>query len=242
MMQEFNLPKFRAVRILRLFIYLLIVYFTSVNVKIFEKILRTAFPDFKNVIYAGTQPSELLIEHLKITFISTSAAIVLGSLLSVIILARYLEPYREIVIDTASFLQTLPSVAIIGLVIPVLGYGSLPVIIALVAYSIMPVTLNIVSGIQSVSGEVIEVARGLGLSETSIYLRIKLPLSFGVIKAAVKNVLVINVAAATLGAIVGAGGLGVPIMAGIHDFNPAYVLQGAIPQAAIALFIEELLG
>lgn len=221
--------------------YLIILIFTSLKTDEFEEVLSYLFPQFKNVIYPGAPPAVLLKDHLFITFVSSAVALLIGGFIGTLILAKPFKPYRDLFIDSANLLQTIPSVAIIGLVVPVMGYGSFPVITALVAYSILPIVLNIVAGIESIPEEIIEAARGLGLSDHFITLKIRIPMALKVIKMAVKNVLVINVAAASLGAIVGAGGFGVPIMAGIHDFNPAYILQGAIPSAALALFLDEVL-
>lgn len=221
--------------------YLAIIYLTSVETSFFESLLKLIFPEFKSVIYPNTKPLDLLMEHLKITMLASAIGIAVGGVLGGIVLFRRFREFREVILDLSTFLQTLPSVAIIGVVVPVIGYGKIPVVIALVAYSILPLVSNIITGAESIPRETVEVARGIGLSEFYVFRYVYLPASLKIIKAAVKNLLVINVAAASLGAIVGAGGFGVPIMAGIHDFNPAYVLQGAIPSAALALFLDEAL-
>lgn len=233
--------KNKLTRAVVLVAYLIIIYLTSVNTSYFESLLRMLFPEFKSVIYPNTKPLDLLLEHLEITVLASAIGIAAGGVLGGLVLLRRFREFREVILDLSTFLQTLPSVAIIGVVVPIIGYGKIPVIIALVAYSILPLVSNIITGAESIPRETVEVARGIGLSEFYVFKYVYLPASLRIVKAAVKNLLVINVAAASLGAIVGAGGFGVPIMAGIHDFNPAYVLQGAIPSAALALFLDEAL-
>jgi|GEM_PF-890438 len=233
--------RFFKSRFFLIVLYLLIVYLTAWNTFYFESWLHKVFPQFKNVIYPGATPEELFIDHLKITFYSSFGALVFSCIFSALIFTRFFADFKKLIIDLASFLQTIPSVAIIGVVIPVLGYGLIPIVIALVAYSILPVTLNIVRGLESVPEFYLETAEALGLSKSFIFFKVKLPLAAPVIIAGIKNMLIINVSAATMGALVGAGGLGVPIMAGIHDFNPAFIIQGSVPTAAMALLIDELL-
>jgi osmoprotectant transport system permease protein len=207
----------------------------------FEALLRSLFPQFKNVIYQGATPAELMVDHLLISLYSSAFGLLLAVLLSAVVLSRLGQVFRDVLLNLANFLQTVPSVAVIGIVVPVIGYGMKPVIIALVAYSVLPVMLNIVTGIESVAPELVEAAEGLGMTKGQILFRVKVPLALPIIVAGIKNMVIINVSAATLGALVGAGGLGMPIMAGIHDFNPAFIIQGAMPAAFIALFLDELI-
>lgn len=228
-------------RLLMPAIYLIIVYLTSIDTTLFEQLLKLIFPQSKELIYAGTPPLTLLVDHLKITFYSTFFGLLIAAVLSALVYTNLFKEFKDVFLDFGSMLQTIPSVAVIGIVVPIFGYGLIPVVIALTAYSVLPLLLNIIKGIDSVPGELIEVASGIGLTNSFIIRHIKLPLASNIIKAAIKNVLVINVASATFGALVGAGGLGVPILAGIHDFNPALIVQGSIPSAALALFFDEIL-
>jgi osmoprotectant transport system permease protein len=143
--------------------------------------------------------------------------------------------------NLASFGQTFPSIAVMAMLVPLLGYGYEPVVVALVIYSVLPVMLNVVAGIENVPAATVDAARGTGMNRVQRFTQVELPLAMPVIMGGIKNMLVIAVGAATLGAIVGAGGLGVPIMAGANEFKPALVLEGAIPSALLALIIDRTL-
>jgi osmoprotectant transport system permease protein len=157
-------------------------------------------------------------------------------------LSRAGRPFRDLIVSLGNLAQTVPSVAIMALAIPATGYGAKPVIIALVLYSILPIMLNVVAGIEGVPPDSIDAATGVGMSATQRFLLIQLPLATPVIMGGVKNMMVINVSAATMGAVVAAGGLGQAILAGFHDYNNAFILEGALPAITLALFIDRLLS
>lgn len=223
-------------------IYLVLFYFTAIDLKLFEHLLKSFYPNYRHVIYPDEAPLKLLTDHLAMSFVSTICAIIIAALASLFIYSQLGRDFKELVLRASDFLQSLPSVAIIGIVVPIIGYGIYPVVIALVAYSVLPLVVNIVKGFESIPVELVEAANGLGLSYHEILLKIKIPLALPAIVSGIKNVLIINISAATLGALVGAGGYGVPIIAGIHDFNTAYIIQGAVPSTILALLVEEVLS
>jgi osmoprotectant transport system permease protein len=127
------------------------------------------------------------------------------------------------------------------LLIPATGYGAEPVIIALVLYGILPIILNVIAGIDGVQPDALDAAVGVGMSARQRFFAVQLPLAMPVILGGIKNMVVINVSAATVGAVVAAGGLGMPILAGFSDYNNAYIIQGALPAITLALFFDRLL-
>jgi osmoprotectant transport system permease protein len=137
--------------------------------------------------------------------------------------------------------QAIPSVAIMAIAVPAVGYGSEPVLIALVVYSLLPVMVNVVAGIEAVPEALVEAGRGMGMTRGERLLQLELPLALPVIMTGVRTMLVILVSAATLGAVVGAGGLGVPIMSGIGAFDNAVVTYGAVPAILLALIVDRAL-
>jgi osmoprotectant transport system permease protein len=247
---EASIGKMRAVlfnrkkisKIILISLYSVLLYLTAIDLRLFEYLLKAFFPDYRHVIYPDETPLKLLTDHLTMAFVSSICALIIASIASLFIYSRPGRDFRDPVLRASDFLQTLPSVAIIGIVVPIIGYGIYPVIIALVAYSILPLMVNIIKGFDSIPADIVEAASGLGLSSSEVILRIKLPLAFPAIVSGIKNVLIINISAATLGALVGAGGYGVPIIAGIHDFNTAYIIQGAVPSTILALLVEEVMS
>ena len=203
--------------------------------------LGALFPSESVILYERQTLLKMFVDHMTVTAIASSIALVAGGLLGLLLLTSAGRRFKDVVVNVANFGQTFPSVAVIALVVPAIGYGWEPVVLALVIYSVLPVMLNIVVGISSVPPDVVDAARGMGLSARQRFLQVELPLAMPVIAGGIKNMLIINVSAATLGAIVGAGGLGVPILAGIGTFNNALVLEGALPTALVALIIDRVL-
>ncbi|MHB1341699.1 MAG: ABC transporter permease [Coriobacteriia bacterium] len=203
--------------------------------------LGALFPSESVILYERQTLLQMFVDHMTVTAIASSIALVAGGFLGLLVLTPAGRRFKDVVVNVANFGQTFPSVAVIALVVPAIGYGWEPVVLALVIYSVLPVMLNIVVGISSVPPDVVDAARGMGLSRRQRFLQVELPLAMPVIAGGIKNMLIINVSAATLGAIVGAGGLGVPILAGIGTFNNALVLEGALPTALVALIIDRVL-
>jgi osmoprotectant transport system permease protein len=214
----------------------------AANQELVETVLRALFPGESLVVYQRQTLGELLGEHLVITAVASVSALIIGSALGLLLITPWGRRFEDVVVNLADFGQTLPSIAVVALMVPVIGYGWEPVVIALVIYSILPVMLTVVAGVRSVPPDLVDAARGIGMDRLRRFLRVQLPLAMPIILGGVKNMLIINVSAATLGAIVGAGGLGVPILAGIGQFNNALVLEGAVPAVLLALIIDAVLG
>lgn len=138
----------------------------------------------------------------------------------------------------AGVLQTIPSIALLGFMIPVLGIGVAPAVAALFLYSLLPILRNTYTGIIEAAPEAVGAGRALGMTEWQLLRRIRLPLAAPVIMAGVRTAAVINVGTATLAAFVGAGGLGDSIVAGLSLTDPVMILSGAVPAAALALLVD----
>ena len=138
--------------------------------------------------------------------------------------------------------QTIPPVAVLALAVPLLGFGGAPTILALFLYSVLPILRNTTSGLMAVPAEVVEAARGIGMTSFQCLFRVELPLSVRTIMAGIRISVVVNIGTATVGAVVGAGGLGTPIVAGLVRQNPSFVLEGAIAAALLAVIADQLLA
>jgi len=207
----------------------------------FSALLHLLVPDEEVVLYPTRSLPVLMTEQIFLTAAASAIALVIGAALGVVALSRIGRPYRDVLVDMGNLAQTVPTVAVMALVIPLTGYGAEPVVVALVLYGILPIMLNVIAGIEGVRPDARDAAIGIGMTPAQRFISVELPLAMPVIMGGIKNMLVINVSAATLGAVVAAGGLGMPILAGFHDFNDAFILQGALPAIALALLVDRAL-
>ena len=137
-------------------------------------------------------------------------------------------------------IQTLPSLALLVFMIPFFGIGAVPAIVALFLYSLLPIVRNTYTGLKDIPNDIRESAEALGLSESARLRLVELPLASRSILSGIKTSAVINVGTATLGALIGAGGYGQPILTGIRLDNIGLILEGAIPAAVLALLVQGL--
>ncbi len=180
------------------------------------------------------------IEHIGLTFISLLIAVIIGLPLGIIITKR--KKAAGIVLNVAGVLQTIPSIALLGFMIPLLGIGPLPAITALFLYALLPIIRNTYTGIKEVDATVLEAATAMGFSRWQVLTKVELPLAFPVILAGIRTATVINVGVATLAAYIAAGGLGEFIFGGISLNNTNMILAGAIPAALLAIIFDFLLS
>lgn len=183
---------------------------------------------------------EQTLEHIGLTFISLLLAVLLALPAGIYVAKR--PKFAPGVIGFTGILQTIPSIALLGAFIPILGIGVKPAIVALFLYALLPILRNTFTGIREVEDAVIEAARGMGMTERQILRKVELPLALPVIFAGIRTATVINVGVATLAAYVGAGGLGEFIFGGISLNNNAMIIAGALPAALLAIVFDQLLG
>ncbi|MEH1829488.1 MAG: ABC transporter permease [Nostoc sp.] len=183
------------------------------------------------------------LEHLFLVGIAIGIAILIGIPLGILITRKtYL---RQPILGIANILQTIPSLALFGLLIPVPiigGIGAVPAIVALTVYSLLPIIRNTYTGITSVDPAIREAGRGMGMTDRQLLLQVEIPLAMGIILAGVRVATVIAIGIATIAAAIGAGGLGVFIFRGISVVNDQLILAGAVPAAVIALLADFAIG
>ena len=202
--------------------------------------LEYLFPDVPDVIYDRATLASLIAEHLLLVVVSTTAATVLGLLAGIAVTRRAGRPFLPLAQDLSSLAQTFPPVAVLALAVPILGFGFTPTVAALFIYSILPVLKNTIAGLDAVPSGLLEASTGMGMRPVERLLRTELPLSARVILAGVRTSVVLNVGTATIGATIGAGGLGRIIIAGLVRDNPAWILTGALAAALLALLADWL--
>ncbi|KAA1188699.1 MULTISPECIES: ABC transporter permease [unclassified Paenibacillus] len=178
--------------------------------------------------------------HMQLVLLSMLFAIIVGIALGIMI--TRVKPLKGITLGAAGILQTIPSLAMLGFMIPLFGIGMKTAVVALFLYSLLPIIRNTYTGITDVDPSIVEAARGMGMKSWQILFRVQLPLALSVIMAGIRTAAVINVGTATLAAFIGAGGLGEFIFLGIQRNIEALTLLGAIPAAILALVLDYLLG
>jgi osmoprotectant transport system permease protein len=180
------------------------------------------------------------LRHLLLVLVSLLAAAVAVPL--GVMLERARPSAAEGAIRGAGVLQTIPSIALLAFMIPLLGIGVTPALVALWLYSLYPILRNTYSGVRHADSAAAEAARALGMSPRQVLRHVRLPLAAPSIMTGIRTAAVIDVGTATLAAFIGAGGLGDPIVAGLALTDTRMILSGAIPAALLALLVDALLG
>ena len=183
---------------------------------------------------------ELILAHIGLSAVAVCLAGVTGLLLGI-----WISEHRKAaapVLAVANVCYTIPSISLLGMLIPVLGIGNTTAVTALTIYGIMPMVRNTYAGITGVSPEIIMAAEGMGSTRFQIMTKIKLPLALGVIIAGVRNMVVMTISTTAIASFIGAGGLGVAIYRGITIYDTAMTFSGSLLIALIALISDLLLG
>lgn len=182
----------------------------------------------------------LLVEHIQLTTIAVGLAIVIG--IPIGILISYVKKLNKPILGVASIVQAIPSMALLGFAIPFLGIGTLPAIVMVVLYSLLPIIKNTYTGVQSISPGMIEAAQGMGLTKWQILFKVQIPLALPIIMAGIRISAVTAVGLMTMAAFIGGGGLGFLVFSGIRTVNNFQILAGAIPACLLALFVDFFIG
>ncbi|WP_300341410.1 ABC transporter permease/substrate-binding protein [Fusobacterium sp.] len=191
---------------------------------------------FTYVVQEQEQILSLLIEHINLTLISVLLAIVIGVPLGILI--SHFKSLNKSVMGIANTVQAVPSMALLGFLIPFLGIGLLPSVFMVVLYSLLPIIKNTYTSIEGINPQMIEAAEGMGLTKFQILYKIQIPMALPVIMAGIRISAVTAVGLMTIAAFVGAGGLGFLVFSGIRTANTNQILAGAIPACLLALFID----
>lgn len=188
------------------------------------------------VIEQSDEIVKLLIQHIKLTIFSVIFSIILGVPLGILI--KYVNKLNKPILGFANIVQAIPSMALLGISIPLLGIGSAPAIAMVILYSLLPIIKNTYTGLSNISPQIMEAAKGIGLTKTQRLFKIQIPLSLPIIMAGIRVSAVTAVGLMTIAAYVGAGGLGYLVFAGIRTINNYQILAGAVPACLLALFVD----
>lgn len=182
---------------------------------------------------------QLLLQHLGMVLTALAISIVVGIIVGYLI--TYNKKVANVVIYICSMLMTIPSLALFVLFIPVLGIGAKPAIAGLVIYTLLPIVRNVYVGLTNIDPAVISAARGMGMRERHITVKVKVPLALPVIFAGIRTSVVMGIGLGAIAAYIGAGGLGQYIFQGINRSNNNMILVGAILISLITIIVDKIM-
>ncbi len=200
-----------------------------------------SFNSFINfIIDRKSQIIDLSIQHIQLTVFSIVIAIIIAIPLGILIVR-----YRKLSVPVIGFtnvVQSVPSLALLGFLIPMLGIGSKPAIIMVVMYSLLPIVKNTFTGLTNINPALVEAADGMGLTNTQVLLKVRFPLAMPIIMSGIRISSVTAVGLMTIAAFIGAGGLGYLVFSGVQTVNNNMILAGAIPACLLAIVLDFVLG
>lgn len=182
----------------------------------------------------------LLWEHLEISLLAIVIAIAFGGIVGILI--SEFQKSAKPTLGVINFLYTIPSISMLGLLIPFSGIGNVTAVIALTVYALLPMVRSTHTGISNVDPAILEAAKGLGSTRLQILFKIKIPLAMPVILSGIRNMITMTIALAGIASFIGAGGLGVAIYRGITTNNTAMTMVGSLLIAILALVMDSILG
>jgi osmoprotectant transport system permease protein len=184
----------------------------------------------------------LFMEHVHLVVISSLISISIGVPTGILLTRGFMRRYRNWLLNLLGILQTVPSLAVIAIAMTYLGIGKKTAIFALVVYGLLPIIRNSVAGLAGIDPVILDAGRGMGMNPRQLLFRVELPNALYIILAGIRTSTVINVGTAAMSFLVGGGGLGDLIFSGIAMVDPGYMLAGAVPTAALAVFFNWFLG
>lgn len=195
---------------------------------------------FSYLVTNTNQVWGLLLDHIRLTVIAVGLAILVGVPLGILI--SYIKSLSRPILGITNLIQAIPSMALLGFAIPLLGIGTVPAVVVVFLYSLLPIIKNTYIGILQINPQLIEAARGIGMTRFNILYKIQIPLTLPTLMAGVRISSVTAVGLMTIAAFIGAGGLGFLVFSGISSVNTAMILAGAIPACILALTVDWILS
>lgn len=185
-----------------------------------------------------------VVDHLWISLVAIAIGVILGVTVGIYITGRGREQLADVVLYLAEIMMTIPSLALFGLLMLFLSLmglsaiGFLPAVITLIVYGQLPILRNTYTSIREVDPAMIEAGRGMGMSERQLLVKIKLPLALPVIMAGLRNAMMLIIGIAAIAALIGAGGLGVPIFRGLRNARMDLIIIGGVSVSVLALLVD----
>lgn len=204
---------------------------------LFEPVFRRLVENGAPAIYDRANLMTLTLQHLGLVAIATSVSALLGIAMAVLVTRRHGAEFLPLSRSLVNIGQTFPPVAVLALTVPIFGFGDKPTLIALFLYGLLPIFENTLAGLTSLPQPITDAARGMGMTGMQRLFKVEIPLAMPVILAGIRLSAVIGLGTATIGSTVAAKTLGEVIIAGLISSNLAFVLQGGVVVAALAILI-----
>lgn len=197
------------------------------------------FPQLDRPMYLQQSFAELALAHLALVVASSALSLGVGLAIGVFVTRRAGREFRPALESVVAIAQTVPPVAVLAIAAPLIGFGALPALIALALYGLLPIVQATTAGLDALDHAVRDAARGMGMTPWQALRQVELPLAWPVILAGTRASVVINIGTAAIASTVGAQTLGTPIIVGLAGFNAAYVIQGALVVALLAVVVDQ---
>ncbi len=203
-------------------------------------LFAAAFPELERPLYLQESFPALVLAHLRIVLLAGAVALLGGVAAALLVTRPAGRAFRALLETLLALCQSCPPVAVLAVAVPLVGFGEKPAVIALILYGVLPVAQGALNGLSSIPPAIVDVARGIGMNRWQILYRVELPLAAPVILAGARTSVVINIGTAAIASTVGAKTLGLPIIVGLSGFNTAYLIQGALLVALLAIVADQL--
>jgi len=195
--------------------------------------------------FVGNHPGDvwrLTLQHLYLVSVAGSIVIALGVPAGILLSRGFVKKYRELLLNILGICQTVPSLAVIAIMMTYLGIGQKTAIFALIVYGLLPIVRNTVAGLSGIDPVILDAGKGMGMRPLQLLFRVELPNASYIILTGIRTSIVIMVGTAALSFLIGGGGLGDLIFTGISMVDPGYMLAGAVPTAAMAVALNWIFG
>ncbi len=204
--------------------------------------LSGMFPTSPDLLYNSNTIISLAGQHLTLVLFSSIITVAVGLTVGILVTREGSREFLPLVSDIVNTGQTVPTLAIVAIMAPIIGFGFWPAIVALILYGLLPIVRNTVVGLSGIDPALIDAAQGVGMTPAQVLWQIEIPNASRIILAGVRTSVVINVGTAALGAYVGSGGFGNPIASGLNQSIEPWVLLGALGAALLAILLDYVLG
>lgn len=198
------------------------------------------FPELAQPLYERESFFALTTAHIQLVAVSSAIAVIIGVGLGVAVTRHSGQEFEPLVATGSAIGQTFPPAAVLAIAVPIVGFGFWPALVALTLYGLLPIIENTIRGLKGIDADILASADGMGMTARQRLWQVELPLARPAILAGIRVSVMINMGTATIGSTVGAKSLGTPIIAGLVSHNVAYVIQGAVLVALLAVLIDNL--
>lgn len=210
----------------------------TLGMPLLQPMFAQIFPELERPIYTQDSFLQLLLAHVFIVALSSAMSIGLGVALGVVVTQRFGCDFKPLVEAVVAMGQTFPPVAVLAIVVPLVGFGVVPALIALSLYGLLPIVQSTIAGLDDVPISSIEAGIGSGMSPMQLFQQVQWPLARPIVLSGIRTSVIINIGTAAVASTVGAKTLGSPIIIGLNGNNMAYVVQGAVLVAVLAVVVD----